>query len=73
MDIKGLQDILQNKIPEALRSFGSLEQSIAPLLSQMQQNRDKISPENARAFDDALRSIEDAKKQMRENGYKNNK
>jgi hypothetical protein len=73
MDIKGLQDILQNKIPEALRSFGSLEQSIAPLLSQMQQNRDKISPENAQAFDDALRSIEDAKKQMRENGYKNNK
>jgi len=68
MDIKGLQDILQNKIPEALRSFGSLEQSIAPLLSQMQQNRDKISPENAQAFDDALRSIEDAKKQMRENG-----
>jgi hypothetical protein len=73
MDIKGLQDILQNKLPEALRSFGSLEQSIAPLLSQMQQNRDKISPENAQAFDDALRSIEDAKKQMRENGYKNNK
>jgi len=65
MDIKGLQDILQNKLPQALKSFNALESSLTPLLSQVAQHKDKMSDEHTNAFDKAMHDIAEAKKQMR--------
>jgi hypothetical protein len=66
MDIKGLQDILQNKLPQAMKSFNALESSLTPLLSQVAMHKDKMSDEHKNAFDKAMNDIAEAKKQMRQ-------
>lgn len=72
MDSKQLQDILGVKIPNALNSFKELEQSVAPVLAQVNANRDKMDPEQLEKFDAAMEEIKAANLKMREYGYKNN-
>jgi predicted component of type VI protein secretion system len=73
MDTSKLADILQNQLPNALKSFNELERSITPFLSQVAANRDKIDPQNMELLDKALADIDNAKKQMREYGTNNNR
>jgi predicted component of type VI protein secretion system len=73
MDTSKLADILQNQLPNALKSFNELERSITPFLSQVAANRDKIDPQNMELLDKALADIDNAKKQMRGYGTNNNR
>lgn len=65
--------ILGETIPDALKAVSKMEASIAPLLAQVNQHRDKIDPTLLGKFDEAMKDVSNAKEKLKEYGNINNK
>lgn len=66
MEVKELQDILGNKIPNALNVIHDLEKSLTPQLAKLNAHKDEIDPELMKHFDSAMNDIENAKKKLKD-------
>lgn len=68
MQGKDFNKILGKDIPNLLKSVHELEKSIAPILSQINQNRDKIDPSMLGKFDSVMSELNKTKTEMKQHG-----
>lgn len=63
------KQILGVEIPNILKSVHAIEAKSAPMLAQLNQNRDKIDPKLLIEFDKAMNDIKEAKERFKQYGY----
>lgn len=68
MQGKDFNKILGKEIPNLLKSVHDLEKSVAPILSQINQNRDKIDPSILGKFDEIMSDLNKTKTEMKQYG-----
>lgn len=64
MDFKAIEDMLGNDIPNLLVQVKQMEQKLNPFLAQINQHKDKMSPEQLAQLEKSQEQIRNYKKQI---------